>query len=139
MTHCCTGFFRRRLCSGCDTRRSPNFAHAHRRSPALGRPCENNSTRRRGARLIRAGCYLRNKDSSRHYVRFFYCAFTTFRGVFTQPVMPGVFVPPLVNENGRQLILVGVRFWLAAPLVDATQALNLSAGLRIPRSCVVVR
>ena len=53
--------------------------------------------------------------------------------------MPGVFVPPLVNENGRQLILVGVRFWLAVPLVDATQALNLSAGLRIPRSCVVVR
>ena len=47
--------------------------------------------------------------------------------------MPGVFVPPLVNENGRQLILVGVRFWLPAPLVDSTQALNLSAGVANPK------
>jgi len=47
--------------------------------------------------------------------------------------MPGVFVPPLVNENDRQLILIGVRFWLAVPLVDATQALNLSAGVANPK------
>ena len=47
--------------------------------------------------------------------------------------MPGVFVPPLVNENDHQLILVGVRFWLPARLVDATQALNLSAGVSNPK------
>src|SRR3974377_301438 len=58
-------------------------------NPGHCRPCENNSTRRGGARLIREGCYLRNKDSSRHYVRFYYCAFTTFPGVFNKPVTPG--------------------------------------------------
>src|SRR6516165_8589622 len=105
------------------------FASAANKTPGRCRPCEKTSTLRRGARLIRAGCYLRNKDSSRQYVRFFYCAFTRFRGVFTQSVMPGVFVPRLVNENDHQLILAGVRFWLPAPMVDATQALNLSAGV----------
>ena len=59
------------------------------KNPGTFRPCENNSTRRRGARLIQAGCYLRNKDSSRQHFRFFYCAFTTSRGVFTQPALPG--------------------------------------------------
>jgi hypothetical protein len=47
--------------------------------------------------------------------------------------MPGVFVPRLVNENDHQLILAGVRFWLPAPMVDATQALNLSAGVANPK------
>jgi hypothetical protein len=38
-------------------------------NPGTSRPCE--------------------KDSSRQHIRFFYCAFTTSRGVFTQPASPG--------------------------------------------------
>src|SRR3974390_2721470 len=71
------------------------------------RLCENNSTRRRGARLIQAGCYLRNKDSSRQHVRFFYCAFTTSRGVFTQPAPGGLFFRSGITMR----YVIDVRFW----------------------------
>src|SRR3984957_13826946 len=49
------------------------------------RPCENDFAGRRGARLIRGAHRPRIKDSPGRLLRFFHCAATATRGVFTQP------------------------------------------------------